>query len=118
MAATPQFGTMIFRGLRSGMTYTKDVYLSDVNAAPIRFDSGGGASATSETSWTPPEPVMLIDYAQVTGTVDTTKIAMTRNGQNTGDILRYTIHLTSLATRPSLAIPFPGASKIAANQLT
>jgi len=107
---------MIFRG-RSGRNYSKDIYLSDVVAGLANWDSGGGAAATSETSWTPPEPVMLVDYAMVTGMTDTTKIQITRNSVPTGDVLRYTVHLTSLATRPMLRIPFMTGDRISANQL-
>lgn len=116
MAATPQYGSMVFVG-RSGRVYSKDIYLSDVASAAVRWDAGAGASSSSETSWTPPEPVWLRDYAQVTGTADTTKLQLTRDGIPTGDILRYTVHLTSLNNRPRLSIGFPRMCKITALQL-
>lgn len=106
MAATPQYGTMVFRGLRTGKTYVKDLYVSDVLAALITFDAGGGAGAATPTAWKAPEPLILVDYAQVTGTQDTTKLQVTRNGVPTGDMLRYSIHLTSLNNRPALSIGF------------
>lgn len=116
MAATPQSGSMIFMG-RSGRMYSKDVYVSDVAAALINMDSGAGASATSEKFWTPPEPVLLNDFSLVTGTADTTKLQVTRNGVPTGDILRYAIHLTTLNNRPRLNIPFIPGDKVGALQL-
>lgn len=116
MAATPQYATMVFHG-QSGRVYAKDVYISDVAAALARFDSGAGAGAATDTFWSPPEPVVLRDYAQVTGTADTTKIQMTRDGIPTGDILRYTVHLTSLNNRPLLNIPFRPGQKVGAIQL-
>lgn len=117
MAATPQYATMVFFGRRSGMTYSKDAYLSDVAAALMRFDAGSGASSTSETNWTAPEPLTLVDFSIVTGMVDTTKAQLTKNGIPTGDILRYSIHLTSLNNRPRLNIPFFPGDKISAIQL-
>jgi hypothetical protein len=114
--AAPQYAAFQFRGA-SGRVYSKDAYLSDVVAGLVNWDSGQGAGATSETFWTPPENVVLVDYSQVTGLTDTTKIALTRNGVNTGDILRYTIHLTTLAYRPVLRTAFPAGSKISAIQL-
>jgi hypothetical protein len=33
MAATPQYGTMLFRGRSTGQLYSVDVYISDVAAA-------------------------------------------------------------------------------------
>ena len=118
MAATPQYGTMTFRGLRTGRTYVKDIYLSDVNAALINFDGGAGAGSTSPTDWIPPEPCVLSDYSQVTGTADTTKLQLTRNSIPTGDMLRYAIHLTTLANRPSLMIGYGRGTKVAAIQRT
>lgn len=116
MAATPQYGTMIFRGMKSGLTYSKDIYLSDVANALINWDGGAGASATSPTNWTPPEAVVLVDYSQVTGTADTTKLQMTRDGVSTGDMFRYTIHLTSLNNRPKLRTVFGARQQISAIQ--
>lgn len=117
MAATPQYGTMKFIGLVTGQTYTKDIYLSDVANARVRWDGGLGASSTSPEFFTPPEPVVMQDYAQVTGTADTTKLQVCRAGVPTGDILRYTIHLTTLNNRPALNIVFAAGQDISANQL-
>lgn len=116
MAATPQYGSMQLVGLRSRKTYSKDIYLSDVVDALVRWDAGSGASATSDTNWRAPEQIVLIDYSQVTGTADTTKLQLTRNGVPTGDMLRYTIHLTSLNNRPRLGIVFNPGDNIGAIQ--
>lgn len=116
MTATPQYGTMVFLG-RSGRAYAKDIYISDVDKALMRVDAGSGASATSETSWVAPEDVLLTDYAQVTGTADTLRIQLTRDGIPTGDICRYTVHLTSLNNRPRLNIPFRRGQRVGAIQL-
>lgn len=117
MAATPQYGSMTFVGLRSGRTYTKDVYLSDVANALVRWDAGQGAGAATPTEWICPEPVALVDYAQVTGTQDTTKLQLTVNGIPTGDILRYVPHLTTNSKRPSLLLKIATYARIGALQL-
>jgi len=117
MAATPQYGTMIFRGI-SGASYIKDVYISDVNGAPIRFDSGAGASATSQDFTKLPEDSYLVDFSVVTGTADTTKIRLTGNGSPSGFLLRYSIHLTTIATRPQLAIGVNAGTNFGAIQMT
>lgn len=114
---TPQSGVAIFYGLRSHKTYAKDIYINAVAGALINWDSGQGSSATSETFWTPPEPVALVDVALVTGIVNGTKLQLTRNGVPTGDIIRYGPHTDSVATRPRLNIPFAAGDKIAATQL-
>ena len=116
MAATPQFCTFTFIG-RSGKTYSVDGYISDVANAMIRFDGGAGAGATSPDFWKPPEDVTLKDVSVVTGTADTTKIRLTVNGRPLQHILRYTIFLTSLNSRPVLNIGFRQNSNVSAIQL-
>ena len=117
MAATPQYGSMLFRGA-SGKTYSVDLYVSDVNAGLINWDGGAGAGAASPTYWKAPEDVTLVDYSQVTGTADTEKIRLTVNGRPTMHVLRYGIHLTTLATRPPLTIGFKAQSEIAGIQIS
>ena len=104
--AAPQFGTFIFQGLRSQRVYNVDAYFSDVVDGLTNFDGGGGSSATSPTSWTCPEPVILIDQSIVTGMTDTTKIQTLRGNQPTGDFLRYTQHLTTSPVRSPLRLGF------------
>lgn len=117
MAATPQYGTMVFVGRKFGMHYNKDIYVSDVATGNINFDDGNGASSTSETFWTPPEVVLLVDFVMTTGTADTTAIRPSRDGIPTGDTLRYLAHLTTLNNRPRLNIPFGAGQKVGAKQI-
>ena len=116
--ATPQFGALIFVGLQSGQTYSKDILLDDVNGSRVNVDAGAGASAASAEFWRAPESVKLRDYSQVTGTADTEKLQVTKNGVPTGDMLRYSIHLTSLAYRPVLDIRFAQGDEIAMLQIS
>lgn len=117
MAATPQYGQMVFVG-QSGKTYAVDIYVSDVNGALVHFDGGAGASTTSPTFWVAPENCTLIDYSQVTGTADTEKLRLTVNGRPLSSILRYGVHLTTLATRPTLNVGFRGGSQVSAFQIS
>ena len=117
MVAAPQLSTMLFVGLTSGMHYSKDVYLSDVVNGLVNFSSGGAASATSETFWTPPEPVRLVDFSILTGMTDTTVIQMTRDSVPTGDLVRYANQLNTLNSRPILNIAFGAGQRVAAIQL-
>ena len=103
---TPTYGVMLFRGVRSGKTYSQDVYIADVADALIHWDDGAGASATSRQEWTPPEPVVLTDFAVVTGPTVIFKLQMLRGNQPTGDFLRLSLHLNTLANRPALMIGF------------
>lgn len=118
MAATPQYGTMSFRGQQSGELYEIDIYVSDVNGATVRFDGGAGAGSASAEFVTFNEPVRLVDYAQVTGTADTEKIRVTADGTPLKSMLRYGIHLSTLATRPALNIPFKAKTRIGAIQVS
>ncbi len=116
MAATPQYATLTFTGA-SGKTYSVDAYVSDVAGALVTWDGGNGAGASSPDFWTPPEDVVLTDFAMVTGTADTTKIRLTVNGRPTQHILRYTVYLTSLNNRPPLNIGFRAGARVASIQL-
>lgn len=117
MVAAAQSASITFIGLTTGKTYTKDVYMSDVVNALSNWDSGIGASAGSETFWTPPEPVALVDYAQVTGMTDTTKCRLIVNSIPSGDIFNYVIHVSTIANRPKLNVGIAAGAKIALIQL-
>ncbi len=117
MVATPKYCQFSFEGV-SGQVYNVDGYVSDVNNGLVNLDSGGGASSASDTFWTPPEPVVLRDYAMVTGTADTEKIRITRNGIPTGNTLRYGAYLDSINNRPPLNVPFGPGEKFGAIQIS
>jgi len=116
MAATPQYGTMVFLGIQSRRIYHTDVYISDVADGLVRWDGGAGAGAASPDSWTAPENCLLTDFAIVTGTADTTKIQVLRNNQPTGDFLRYTQHLTTSPARSPLTLGFVRGVQVRAIQ--
>lgn len=116
MVAAPQYGTFIFMGARSKRIYNVDAYFSDVADALVNFDGGAGAGTASPTSWTAPEPVVLVDQSIVTGMTDTTKIQVLRNNQPTGDFLRYTQHLTTSALRSPIRTGFNQGVEVRAIQ--
>jgi len=112
MVAAPQYGTIVLIGLRSQRIYNVDVYFSDVVDGLANFDGGAGASATSPTSFTCPEEVILTDMSIVTGMTDTTKVQVLRNNQPTGDFLRFTQHLTTSPARSPIRIGFRGGTEL------
>jgi hypothetical protein len=116
MAAAPQYGTMIFTGLRSRRIYNVDIYGSDVADGLLNFDGGAGASSSSPLSYTAGEPIVLTDFAIVTGMTDTTKIQVLRNNQPVGDFLRYAMHLTTLSNRAEVRVGFNQGVEIRAIQ--
>jgi len=108
-------GTAILLGVQSRKTYVVDVYLDDVADAPVNWDGGAGASATSPEEWIPPEAVILTDIAIVTGAAQT-KLQLLRGNNPTGDMIRHTLHLNTLAYRPRLQIGWAGGSRLRALQ--
>lgn len=114
MAATN--GTVVFYGVLSKKSYIKDVYLSDTANTPINWDAGIGASATSPTEVSFPEPVILADFAVVTGAAQT-KMQLSRGGVPTGDMLRHSLHLNTLTNRPRLVIGISRGVRLSAIQI-
>ena len=108
-------GNFLFVG-RSGMTYSKQIYCSDVDAAVVNFDGGAGASATSPAYWTPPEPVVLTDVSITTGLTATKSIQVIRGGTPTGDYLDCVLHVSTNPMRPPLRIPFMAGQQVSAIQ--
>ena len=110
-------GSLIFVGLRSGKTYSVDVYLSDTANALANFDAGAGASSTSPTETWFEEPVALVDAAFASGLAAVTKLRVIANGNPTRDVIRVAAHLESLNNRPRLAIKFRAGTRISLLQL-
>lgn len=116
MVAAPEYGTFTFQGIRTGRIYNVDMYFSDVADALLNFDGGAGASATSPTSFTAPEDLLLTDIAIVTGGTDTKKVQLLRNNQPTGDFIRHVPHLTTNPFRPALRLGFRAGTEVRAIQ--
>lgn len=116
MVAAPQKGVFTFVGV-SGKTYSVDLYLSDVANALGNFDGGAGAGSTSPDFWTPPEQVVLKDFAIHTGLTDTTCIRLVVNGRPLGQILRYITFLDTLANRSPLNIGFNANARFSCIQM-
>ena len=115
MAATPKTGTMFFRGSKG--TYAISIYLSDVANASATWNAQGTSTSSSNQYWRCPEQVVLYDYAQVTGTADTTSISLQQDGATrSGNVLPYLAYLTSINTRPALNVTFPAGALIGAIQ--
>jgi hypothetical protein len=114
--AAPQHAQFNFVGLQTKKTYAVDAYLSDVANAYATWDSGSGASATSDNFWIPPEPVVLTDVSFTTGLTDTKRLQLIRNAVATGQYLNYGVH-DDANIRPTLRLGFNKGDKIAGIQL-
>jgi hypothetical protein len=111
--ATTELGTATFQGLQTKATYAVDIFISDVLAAPVTFDSGGGATATSLPFWKAPENVVLVDLSIATGNTVTTALVPTSNGGLiAGNRLRTANFLNTLAFRPAIKIGFKAGNNI------
>ncbi len=111
---TPTFGTFVFTGLRSQRIYNVDSYIADVADAQIHFDGGGGASATSPTSFTAPEDLLLVDVSFKTGPTVISKLQIQRGNQPTGDFLRLTAHLDTSPARSPVRLGFSRGTEVRA----
>ena len=111
MTAAPQTGTLTFKGV-SGANYAIDMYISDVVGALTNWDSGAGANASSETFWTAPENVFLVDFSIVTGLTDTKTLRPTANSRNLQSLIRHANHLNTLNSRPILNTGFAAGTRI------
>jgi len=115
MAAAPQSGTIVIQC--GGSSINVDVYISDVANALATFDSGAGASATSQNFFKVPASGRIVDFSIVTGLTDTTKGRITINNSPTKSIIRWANHLNTLATRPALNIPIMAGENLGIIQL-
>lgn len=105
MAAVPAKGTMVAIGQASGRTYSIDIYLDDIDDANVNFDSGTGASATSDTYYVFPEGVTITDLILESATEDCDRIRIVANGTPTSMVLRHKVNfLASVQQRPRIAI--------------
>lgn len=116
MVAAPQYATLTIVGPRGIATKAVDMYLSDVADARVNFDSGQGASSSSQDDYYSPFTGFITDFSIASGMTDTTKIQVLRDNTPTGDHLRFANHLNSLNSRIPLRIPVVKGQRIGAIQ--
>jgi hypothetical protein len=118
MAAAPQKATMVITRADLREKKNVDVYNSDVVAGNSRFDNGAGvASATSADFFVMPFDGYISDFSILTGMTDTTAGQLTINGLGVGSTVRWANYLTTLNSRPSLAVPVKAGSYVRIIQL-
>ncbi len=116
MAATPQYGTLLFRA-DSGKTISVDFYVSDVANALVRFDGGAGSGSASPDYWVAPERGVIADMSIITGTADTTKMRLVMNGVPLSTVIRYSLHVSTNPFRPSINIGMNAGTRLTAFQI-
>lgn len=112
-----QFGTLYGRTVK-GAPVMVDVYLSDVANEAIKFDSGAGATSSSQDFITFDDYTHIYDFSLNTGMASTTRMRITVNGQPVAAaILRYANHVNTLNNRPPLNLKLRPGSRLGGIQL-
>ena len=108
--------TLVLKGLRTGKTYSVDVYAPDAVATLFTFNSAGAAAATSNTSYRAVEDCIITDISAAAGPT-ATGFTFTANGNViNGGVLRWANQLTSLPNRTQLVIPLRSGDFLGAVQ--
>lgn len=114
---TATTGTMTFKGLQSGRTYSVGCYISDVVAAKVTFNMNGAAGAGSDAFWQAPENVQLVDVAIITGPTVAVGFSYFSGGASVpGSSTLISPNLTTNASRSSPNIGFRSQSFVTAVQ--
>lgn len=109
MAATN--ATLIAVG-QSGKTYTVDLYVPDAVATKVTFNASGLAASTSETYWSAPENVTIVDISAV-GAPTAVGATFTVNGAlYTGNTIRWANQSNALNNRMKMAVPIKAGTQL------
>lgn len=110
-----QAGTMVFVGIKSGVTYTVDIYIPDATGTQLTFNPSGLAASTSVTYWKAPEDCYLVDISGAAPTAVGATITLT-GALYTGKTFRWSNQLATLATRMKHKIFIPAGEQVGALQ--
>ena len=100
-----QNATLVLLGLRTGKTYSVDVYAPDAAGTLLTFNSSGPAASTSNTSYRAQEDCLIRDI-NVAASPTATNFTFTLNGNVVaGGVVRWANQLNTLPNRPIYAIP-------------
>lgn len=116
---TPENGTVKAVGVKTGQTYTYDIYSSDVIGAAVTFNQSGAAASTSPQSVRAPmtEDIVITDISIATGqTVSTGAVFTANSGVVNGGTIRWANYLNTINTRPALAIRIRAGDFLGATQ--
>ena len=119
MGATAKTGSIQFRGLKTGTTYSKPIYNADIAGTLCRIGIGGATpgAAGGQDYCVFDEPVQLYDASLVTGIVDTANLLVLANFNPTNYNINWATYVNTLANRPLLNIQFKAGTRISFQQL-
>jgi hypothetical protein len=103
------YGTlMLADGPTGKIIYSRNVYFPDAAASTIRFDSGSGAGAATSEFATWDQDVWIQDIMIGTvGTPAATSFRLLLNGNPTSQVFLVAGLITSVSSRPNLALKVP-----------
>lgn len=110
-----QYGTVVLVTAMGNKSV--DAYFDDTAGNPVRFDGGSGASATSPDSYSIPGGGGVIVDVILAAATGQTKTQINKNNQATGVILRNSLHLASVVTRPQLMLSYRAGDQLTMTQL-
>lgn len=116
MAASYGVVVLVFGSRGTSVTLEKDIYLDDTAGNMVRWDNGAGASATSDTNFNVPADCKIVDICIASATGQT-KTQVNVNNQPTGNMLRNSLHLSTITSRPPMRIPLFKDQKLSLIQL-
>ena len=104
--ATPEPGTLTFKGLNTGRFYSYTIYMSDVVGASVTFSTTGIATSASQSFINAQEDIVLTDVSITTGMGATTALVPQVGDVPIGNVISIANVLNSLAFRafPQIAI--------------
>ena len=108
--------TIVLKGLKSGKTYSVDVYAPDAVATLFTFNAAGAAVATSNNSYRAVEDCLIKDIAVLAGPTATGFVFTSNGNVINGGALRWANQLTSLPNRTNLTIPIRAGDFLGALQ--
>lgn len=110
MVAAPRYGTATF--IAGTQTLSKEIYISDVDAARVNFDAGNGAGSGTPEYFVPPVSCKLVDISLASGLTDTTKLQLTVGGKATGDYFTHANQLNTLNRRCPISVTCPAGVEV------
>jgi len=115
---TPTTGTLNMVGLKTKQTFNCSFYISDVVGANVTFEPAGTATSSSQTSFVPPEPMLIYRASIKTGPVASTGILLNVSGMPIpGASIDITTYLSTNPTPPPINIRIPAGLPIGAKQV-
>lgn len=98
-------GTMVLKGIKSGRTYSIDLFLPDAVATEVKFNPTGKALTSSPADFRVSEDSLIVDLTTATAPTAVGGNFRINSGLVNGGAYRYADRLNTLSKRADLLIP-------------